>query len=206
MVQLHIDGSRLNVYRGQSFVQATGSAEASGIADVAIRAKYRLVNARAGGFAVATEVRLPTGNETLLLGTGHTAVRILAIGSIENARVGVHGNAAVARGGASNEIDGSGAVTFAATPRVTIAGEFLVRRLSDLREIVSVSEPHPTIAGVDTLRLVPGTVVPTLTSAVTGVKWNVHGTMVISAQVLWRIGDAGLTAPITPLVGLDYLF
>ena len=206
MVQLHIDGSRLNVYRGQSFVQATGSAEASGIADVAIRAKYRLVSARAGGFAVATEVRLPTGNETLLLGTGHTAVRMLAIGSIENARVGVHGNAAIARGGASNELDGSGAVTFAVTPRVTIAGELLVRRLSDLREIVSVSEPHPTIAGVDTLRLVPGTVVPTLTNAVTGVKWNVRGTMVISAQVLWRIGDAGLTAPITPLVGIDYLF
>jgi hypothetical protein len=206
MVQLHIDGSRLNVYRGQSFVQATGSADASGLADVALRAKYRLVDARAGGFAVATEVRLPTGNETLLLGTGHTALRVLAIGSLENARFGVHGNAVVARGGASSELDGSGALTFAATPRVTIAGEFLVRRLSDLREIVSVSEPHPTIAGVDTLRLVPGTVVPTLTSAVTGVKWNIHGTMVISAQVLWRIGDAGLTAPVTPLIGLDYLF
>src|SRR5579862_8777923 len=32
LVQLHVDGSRLNVYRGQSFVQATGSADASGLA------------------------------------------------------------------------------------------------------------------------------------------------------------------------------
>jgi hypothetical protein len=30
--------------------------------------------------------------------------------------------------------------------------------------------------------------------------------MVISAQVLWRVGDAGLTAAVTPLFGLDYLF
>ena len=133
-------------------------------------------------------------------------MRVIAIGSLENARVGVHGNAAIAGGGASNEVAGSGAVTFAASPRVTIAGEFLFRRLSDLREIAAVTAPHPTIVGVDTLRLVPGTVVPTLANAVTGVKWNVAATLVISGQVVWRVGNAGLTAPFTPLLSVDYLF
>jgi hypothetical protein len=206
MVQLHIEGSRTNVYRGQTFVQASGAADASGVADAAVRAKYRVASSRTGGFAIAGEVRLPTGDETLLLGAGTTAVRIMGVGSIENARVGVHGNAAILVGGASNEIDGSGAVTYAASPRVTVTAEALFRRLTDLRAIVPATVPHPTIAGVDTLRLVPGTDIPTLSSAVTGVKWNVRATMVITGQILWRLGGGGLTAPFTPLVGIDYLF
>jgi hypothetical protein len=165
-----------------------------------------VASSRTGGFAIAGEVRLPTGDETLLLGAGTTAVRIMGVGSIENARVGVHGNAASLVGGASNEIDGSGAVTYAASPRVTVTAEALFRRLTDLRAIVPATVPHPTIAGVDTLRLVPGTDIPTLSSAVTGVKWNVRATMVITGQILWRLGGGGLTAPFTPLVGIDYLF
>jgi hypothetical protein len=206
MVQLHVEGSRVNVYRGETFVQASGSADASGIADAAIRAKYRIASSRNGGFAVAGEVRLPTGDETLLLGAGRAAVHVMGVGSIENARVGVHGNAAIVRGGASNELDAGGAVTYAASPRVTVTAEALFRRLADLRAIVAATAPHPTIAGVDTLRLVPGTDIPTLASAVTGVKWNAGAKMVITGQILWRIGNGGLTSPFTPLVGIDYLF
>jgi hypothetical protein len=206
LVQLHIEGSRVNVYRGQTFVQATASGDASGMADVAIRAKYRLVSSRTGGLAIASEVRLPTGNETYLLGAGRTAVRIVGVGSVENAGVGVHGNFAIVRGGASSEVDGSGAFTFAASPRVTLIGEVLYRRLSDLHDIVASTEPHPTIAGVDTLRLVPGTAVPTLANLVSGVKWNARGTLVVTGQVVWRLADGGLTAPFVPLIGIDYLF
>ncbi|HEY3885150.1 MAG TPA: hypothetical protein VGL62_08080 [Vicinamibacterales bacterium] len=205
-VDLHVEGSRVNVYRGQTFVQATGQANASGIADTALRAKYRLVSAGDTSVAAAVEVRLPTGNDANLLGAGSAAVRVLGIVSQEHGRIGVHANADLVRGGASAEFGGSGAVTFAASPHVTIAGELLARRLTDLREIVAVSEPHPTIPGVDTLRLVPGDVTPTLSSGVTGVKWNVHSTMVLSGQVLWRIGSGGLTAPFTPTVAVDYLF
>jgi len=206
LVQLHVEGIRLNVYRGQSFVQASGSADASGVADAAIRAKYRVASSRTGGFAIAGEVRLPTGNEAYLLGTGRAAVRVMAIASAENARIGVHGDAGIVRGGVSNEIDGSGAVTCAISSRVTVTGEMLFRRLSDLRGIVSTTVPHPTLAGVDTLRLVPGTQTPTLASAVSGVKWNAAGTLVVTGQIVWRLGNGGLTAPFTPLIGIDYLF
>ena len=206
LVQLNIDGSRVNVYRGTSIVQATGSASASGLADMALRAKYLLVSSRNAGFAAAGEVRLPTGDEAALLGAGRAALKIMAIGSVENPRVGAHGNFAIVRGGASDEIDGSGAVTVAATPRLTIAGELLVRRLTDVRQMVAVSAAHPTIDGVETLRLVPGTSIPTLTSAVTGIKWNVHATLVLTGEVRWRIGNAGLTAPFTPTIAIDYLF
>ena len=110
------------------------------------------------------------------------------------------------RGGVSDEIDGSGAITFAATPRLTIAGELLVRRLSDLHQMVLVSAAHPSSAGVTTERLAPGAAATTLSSAVAGVKWNAHKTLVLTGEVLWRIGKAGLTAPLTPTISLDYLF
>ena len=205
-VQMTLDGTRVNVYHGNSFVQATGNASASGIADVAIRAKYRLVTTRTGGLAAAAEVRLPTGNEQLLLGAGTAALRLMGIASVENGPVGAHANFSVVRGGVSDEIAGSGAITLAATPRVTFAGEVLFRRLSDVRQMITVSAPHPKSTNVTTVRLEPGLATPTLSSAVTGLKWNVGGTVVLGAQVLWRIGKAGLTAPFTPTMSLDYLF
>jgi hypothetical protein len=205
-VQLHIEGSRVNVYRGESFVQASGTASASGVADAALRAKYRLFSTKTTGLAVASELRLPTGDEAALLGAGRAAIRIMGIGSVENPRVGVHGNIAVVRGGVSDEFDGSGAITVAATPRLTVAAELLLRRLTDVRQVVAVSAAHPTIGGVDTLRLTSGTATPTLSSAVTGIKWNAAGTMVITGEVRWRIGNGGLTAPFTPTIAVDYLF
>ena len=205
-VQMTLDGTRVNVYHGNSFVQATGNASASGIADVAIRAKYRLVTTRTGGLAAAAEVRLPTGNEQLLLGAGTAALRLMGIASVENGPVGAHANFSVVRGGVSDEIAGSGAITLAATPRVTLAGEVLFRRLSDVRQMITVSAPHPKSTNVTTVRREPGLATPTLSSAVTGLKWNVGGTVVLGAQVLWRIGKAGLTAPFTPTMSLDYLF
>ena len=137
LVQLHLEGTRVNVYRGQQFVQASGTADASGVADVAVRAKYLLVSAPGAGLAVGGELRLPTGDTANLLGAGKTAFRLVAIGSAEHARVGVHGNGAFAWGGVSDEADIRGALTYAISPRVTATGEMLWRRFSDLKEMVA---------------------------------------------------------------------
>ena len=206
LVQMDIEGSRLNVYRGSSFVQASGTASASGMADVAVRGKYRLLATRTGGVAAAAELRLPTGDDQRLLGAGSAALRLMGIASADSGAVGAHANFSIVRGGVSNEIAGSGAVTYAASPTVTLAGELLFRRLLDVRQIVAVSAPHPTSSGVTTERLAPGLSTPTLSTAVTGVKWNVGGTFVLAGEIVWRLGKAGLTAPFTPTVSIDYLF
>jgi len=206
LVQMHIDGTRINTYRGESFVQASGTASASGIADVAIRGKYRFLATRTGGLAAAAELRLPTGDEQLLLGAGSPALRLMAIASAESGAVGGHANFSIVRGGVTDEIAASGAVTVAASPTVTVGGELLFRRLTDVRQMIAVSAAHPTSAGVSTERLAPGLATPTLSSAVTGVKWNVGGRLVLTGEILWRLGKAGLTAPFTPTVSFDYLF
>ena len=206
LVQLHLEGTRVNVYRGQRFVQASGQADASGIADAAVRAKYAVASGRSGAFAVAGEVRLPTGDTASLLGAGTSAVRVMAIASAERSRVGVQGNVSMVWGGVSDEFATNGGVSVALTPRVTAAGEILLRRLSDLHTIVAETSPHPTIAGVNTLRLVPGADTPLLSSAVTGVKWNLQGRFVLAGQVQWRLSNAGLTALWAPTISADYLF
>jgi len=215
LVQLHLEGSSLNVYRGLQLSASTATADASGVADIALRTKYTLVSVPGAGFAAGAEVRLPTGDETSLLGAGRAAFKLLAAGSVEHAKVGVHGNFAVVQGGVSDEIDGSGALTFAVTPRVTATGEFLLRHFSDLRTVGSVSALHPTFVGrdangnpvpVETVRLVPGTNNSMLSTIVSGVKWNAKGSMVLTGQVQWRVGNGGLTAPFTPTISMDYLF
>jgi hypothetical protein len=206
LVQLTLDGQRINVYRGSTLIQASGNATASGVADVAVRGKVNLYAARSGGFAVAGEVRLPTGDETNLLGTGKTSLRIMGIGSVEHGPVAFHGNASVLTGGISSEYDFGGAVSVAVDPRVTISGETLVRKVAELHGLDLVSAPHPTLQLVDTFRLAPALGAETIAGIVTGVKWNVTRTLVIGGHVSWSVTHGGLTAPLTPTLAFEYAF
>jgi hypothetical protein len=205
-VRLNLEGQRINVYRGETFLQASGTAVASGVADVALRAKYTLMSAPHGGIAAAAELRLPTGDEASLLGAGSSAYRLMMIGSVEEGPLALHGNAALVRGGVSDEVNFSGAASIALSPRVTLAGELLGRRVPDLRDITLSAQPHPTSFGVDTLRLAPGASGTTLMNAVAGIKWNIGSTLVLGGQVAWPLTSRGLTAAVTPSLGLEYAF
>ena len=205
-VRVSLEGERINVYRGNALLQASATGTASGIADIALRAKYTLVAGQHGGVAAATEVRLPTGDEANLLGTGATSYRFIGIGSIEQGRFALHGNASFLRGGISPEWSAAGAASIAVHPRATVSGEVLTRHVSALHDITLVARPRPDIEGVDTLRLTAGTSSVTLATAVAGVKWNVAGTLVIGGHVSFALAKRGLTAPLTPTLGLEYAF
>lgn len=205
-VRVALEGERLNVYRGSTLLQASATGTASGIADVAVRAKYTLVAHQKGGVAAATEVRLPTGDENNLLGTGATSYRFIGIGSLEQGIFALHGNASYLRGGISPEWSAAGAASLAVSPRVTVSGEALTRHVSALHDISLAGAPHPSIAGVDTLRLTAGTSAVTLATGVAGLKWNVAGTLVVGGHVSIALAKRGLTAPLTPTFGLEYAF
>jgi hypothetical protein len=87
-----------------------------------------------------------------------------------------------------------------------MSGELLARHIEKLREVVAVSADHPTFAGVETLRLVAGQHGRTIVNAVTGVKWNVNGTMVVAAHVVWPLTRIGLTPRATPTIAFEYAF
>ena len=83
VVSLTIEGQRTNTYRGEQLLQATGIGEATGLGDMAIRAKARLYGARGTGLALIAETRLPTGREEDLLGSGEASFSAMLVGSGE---------------------------------------------------------------------------------------------------------------------------
>jgi hypothetical protein len=206
MVRLQLDGSRLNIYRGRTFTAATASATAMGFADLVVRTKYTFYKEEGQGLAAAVDVRLPTGREQDLLGAGSTSVRFSGIGSVESGSVSAHGNAGASVGGLAREFNYGAALGVAATSRLTVSGELLGRWIDTPSGIVPVSSANPNIAGVETIRLLPGSTGIHLVTVVPGVKWNLSQTWVLAANASIPLTNAGLTAPFTPFVGLDYAF
>ena len=201
---LQVDGSRVNTYRGRTFTQATASARATGLADLVVRTKYTLFDEDSSGLAAAVDVRLPTGREEDLLGSGSAALKFSGIGSIDRGRTSAHANAGVSVGGLSREISYGTAVTYAATSRVSVIGELLGRWLDSPGHIVPVSAPHPRLTGVETIRLTPGASSLQILTVVPGFKWNVTDTWVLAGNVSVPLTRGGLTAPFTPFIGMDY--
>jgi hypothetical protein len=119
------------------------SGSATGLGDIVLRTKYHFLQAGAGGLAAAVDVRLPTGDESELLGTGGTQAKFLLIASSERGRFGQHANVGytVAHGDVAGTIEGSAAaslpdelnytagVEFIASPRVTVTGDVVGRTL-----------------------------------------------------------------------------
>lgn len=206
LVFLSFEGQRVNTYRGQSLLQARASAEASGLGDVALRAKYRLLGETGTGLAAAGELRLPTGRAEDLLGTGETAFKGMVIASTEPGRVAASANFGMTFGGLSDELHYSGALTVSASPQLTLVGELVGRRIGDVGHIVAAYAPHPTIDGVDTLRLVTDGTSTHTSYAVAGFKWNVQGSWLVSGNVLLPLTDSGLRADVVPVFAVDYAF
>lgn len=206
IVSMQLSGERINTYRGETIPQAAATATTTGIADMAITARAHLLGGRASGLTAGVELRLPTGREEDLLGTGEPAIRILAIGSLEGTRASAHLNGGYSWGGISPEATYNAALTVAAAQRFTLVAEFLGRWIEGVGRIGQVTAPHPGSSGVDTIRLLP-TATGTMTGvAVAGFKWNVAGRWLVNANVLLPVTDRGLRARVIPAIALDYSF
>jgi hypothetical protein len=206
IVSLNFIGTRISQTQGQSTLQSSVFSNASGLGDVALTARYAVANDGGKGFALGTDLRLPTGDSANLLGAGATAARFLAIGSLENAHVATHLNLGYTVGGASRELTYGAAFTVAADAHVTLVGELLGRRIAGLHTLDPVYEAHATVPGVETMRWLPEGDSVQQALLVTGIKWNVGRSYMLNANLLFRLTDAGLTARMVPSVTLDYTF
>ena len=207
LVELTVDGRRSSVYRGQTFLQASGDATADGVGDIAIRGKYMIFSEGPAAIAAAAEMRLPTGDDANLLGAGSRSYRLTGVVSYEPGAFALHGNAGILRGGVSDEEAFAGAGSYAVTPRVTLSGEVLVRRVAELRQVGLVRAAHPAIAGVDTIRLSTiGDSGTTIANAIAGLKWNAGGRLVVGGHVAIPLRRRGLTAPFIPTLAFEFAF
>lgn len=205
-IRLNLEGERVDTYRGQRLLQATGSASANGLGDVVLRAKYAVLRAGASGFAIGGEARLPTGREEDLLGAGRASFTPRFVGSYEQDRVGVHGEVGYSFRGVSEALNYAAAVTAVAAPRLTLVGELLGRRLKGVGQLTETTLPHPRLAGVDTIRLTSSDETADRLVAVAGFKWNVASSWLLTANVLRPLTNVGLNAEWVPSVTFDFWF
>jgi hypothetical protein len=77
---------------GQAVKTVSVSDSASGIGDLLVRAKYNFLRTDTTALAAAMDLRLPTGNEDELLGTGATQTQLFFIASGEFGRLSPHVN------------------------------------------------------------------------------------------------------------------
>jgi len=206
VVRVSLEGERVDTYRGSVFTQASGAARASGIGDAVVRARYNLLRGRASGLALGVEAHLPTGDEENLLGSGRASIAPRVMASYEGARVGLHGDVSYSLRGIARTLGYGGAVTVAATSRLTMVGEVVGRRLDGVGRLVSTTLPHPRLEGVSTIRLTATPETTQSVMAVGGLKWNIASSWLLTANVVRPLTSAGLNADWVPTIAFDYEF
>jgi len=198
----------------------TAFGNASGLGDVTVRMKGTIKRGTRQGVALGFDLRLPTGDERNLLGTGAPGANPFIAWSGNFGALSPHINAGYQWNGES---------ILGGEPG---AGE--ARDLPDLAQysVGAVIEVHPRItAAVDVLgryiidsprlrledfhALDNRTIFPNITftsgsfheiSAAAGLKVNLFGRLLLDMNLLVRLNQDGLRDKMAPLVGVEYAF
>jgi hypothetical protein len=213
--------SQIHVFPNLSDKQTfTDSGSAKGIGDVVVRAKYRFFESKTQGLAAGLDVRLPTGDETNLLGTGAAQTTLKLIGSSTYDKLAPHFNVGYTFTGQSgsqffnlsDEFNYTIGTEYASTPRLTLNADLLGRSLRNLGRLEEAPRTFqyvsatgiPGSSTVNELAFQPGSL--NLLVAAAGIKYNVGGNLLISANVLVPLTQAGIRDRVTPVIGFDYAF
>ena len=197
------------------------SGSANGIGDVLVRAKYHFLSKPSFNLAGATDLRLPTGNEDDLLGSGATQFKAYLVAGGGGGRFSPRANLGYTFSSGGSDFTGdlpdevNYTVGFDLVPhsRVTIMADLVGRTLLDTERLVEnqrtfqyVLRTDPTIR--ETTRPELGTREGNLTLLLgsVGVKVNPVGRLLLTGNLLFSIGDGGLQDDITPVFGIDYTF
>ena len=198
----------------------TAFGHASGPGDLAVRLKQRVGKSTRQGMALGVDLRLPTGDEKNLLGTGAPGVQPFLVWSGNYGVVAPHLNAGYQWNGSSvlGGDPGSGmsadlpdvgtysaGAVVAIHPRVTAAMDVVGRYVIDSSRL----QPQ------DFHALNGTSVFPNITftsgsfnelSAAAGVKLNLFGRLLLDLNLLMPLNSAGLRDKVSPLVGIEYAF
>jgi hypothetical protein len=221
---------------GASAAVFRSSGSASGLGDIALRGKFTLLRGASGGLAIASEIRLPSGNERDLLGTGATQLKSLLIGSVHFGGFSPHLNAGYTwsttppddrtaprdqiapRATIPDAINYTGGFDVVLGPRVTLAVDVIGRTLRKAQVLKVVDHTFfantnpddsapPTIVQATLPRLVASQADVTTLLGSAGVKVNPFGNLLVTANALFSLTrHHGLQSAVAPFVGIDYTF
>jgi hypothetical protein len=213
----------VHVFSGNSDTAVFREAgSANGLGDVVLRGKYNFMRRSGGALAAGVDLRLPTGDEADLLGTGATQAKLYLIASGPAKRFSPRASVGYtfSSGGSDftgdlpDEINYTAGFDAALHPRVTLTADLLGRNLRDASRLVETTRTFNF-----TQRLTPSAVQQTtrvtpegqtgnlnLLVGAASLKVNPVGRLLVSGGVLFSIGNAGLQDKVTPVIGLDYSF
>lgn len=191
------------------------SGRARGLGDVVLNGKYQV---REGVLAFGGSLRLPTGDERNLLGTGAAQGKVAMFASLPNPVFSPHINAGFAVSGEdqSNEIDLKGGFDWAADSKLTLSADLLVRVLTDAGRIERIEETFRYNTAPDGPQVIQTATFPLVSydesaginsySAAVGAKLNVYGNLLLTLSGVIPLNDEGLRDDFSSLIGLDYSF
>ena len=196
----------------------SGGRSKTGFGDTVLRAKYNVYQQEGGGAAVGLDLRLPTGDEDNLIGIPGTQARIYGVYSAAFGKFNPHVNVGYtfSRGNEAvedpdsihfappDEFNYTAGVDFAVQPRLTVAGDIVGRTLRDIFRL-QLGDPFGLGPTFNEFELSDKTTLNSVLTSV-GVKYNVYGNLLLTANVLFPITKGGLRDKFTPLFGLDYSF
>ncbi len=198
------------------------SGSASGVGDVLLRGKFQVLRGDRGGLSIAEDLRLPTGEERDLLGTGATQAKTFLIGSLHLGPFSPHVNAGYTWSSNTDddteipdEISYAAGFDWAVSPRMTFAVDVLGRNRIDSRVVRVVDTTFeantspggpPTIVTATFPRLVAEQGDSNVLLGSVGFKINPFGNFLITVNGLFSLNKEGLQDDFAPLVAVDYSF
>ena len=198
----------------------TAFGSATGIGDLIIRGKASLRRSPTSAFAYGLDLRLPTGDEMNLLGSGTSGVRPFAIWSGTFNRLAPHANVSYQWNGSSvlagNPSTGESAdfpdeVQYAlgsevsVNSRLTVAFDILGRYTIDAERLqVETFHALDGVSTFDNIVFVEDSY--NALSGAIGLKANAFGRLLLDLNLLFKLDDNGLRDKVTPLIGFEYTF
>ena len=192
---------------------------AAGIGDVVLRGKFQVLRGEKVGLSGGLDVHLPTGDELNLLGAGTWGIRPFVTFSLAG-RVAPHASFGYQVNGDSilagdvatdtkahlpNIISYTAGLDAGITRHVSASVDFLGTTLTDQKKILNAA-PVTDFVGVSHSDITTQTATVNQASIALGGKVNPFGRLLLTADVLFRVNDAGLHSKPVPLVGVSYTF
>lgn len=184
---------------------------ATGIGDIAIRGKLAFGSERTQPVALVADLRLPTGDEENLLGTGKMGAKFSLVAGKQFGDVSLYSNTGIATGGLVTAVDYAGAVDVAVGPRkqLTLALALYGQTTSEGAELnVLRTFDRVGTTGIRTTfdrNLVTDARLTTVTLAPSA-RLQLTQSLLLSAAVIVPVGDSGFQSGVSPTIGLDYTF
>ena len=203
---------------GTDFVQDEGSIDATGVGDITVRTKFAFTDQGADGVGLLFDLRLPTGDEENLLGTGKASGKI---GLLTAKSIAEHGNfyasGGYSFGGLSDEVNYAigGDVQLLPSQQLTVSFELVGQNIRDAIESddpvaygpLTINDPRFTPPAVTRLTntepIFRETSINVMRAAL-GAKILLGERVLLSGGVTMPVGDDGLRAGVSPYIGLDF--